>query len=334
MPTEIYIDILFLVNFAADYFLLLGTARMMRYPVRRLRLVMAAAIGALYAVLIFFPFFRFGICILMKAAISVVMIFVAFGYGKKKLFLKLLLCFYFISFLFGGTIGGLSTFTGIGAAIGLKISNGALYLNFPIWLLIGYILFSYVLLLAVNKITTRRGDVDSRLYQVEVYMGEKSVKFAAIADSGNLLTSLTGQKPVMIAEREILLPLFGGNLPAFLKGELNGEVTSQLQGRIALIPYQSLGNCGDLLPAFQPDRIIVRLEGRQTEQTDVLVGVSSNRISSDGQFQGLLHPDMVITIKEAIKHERMLGVVANEMEHGSKSITEPACAGDPLHRRK
>lgn len=300
MPTEIYIDVLFFINFVIDYFLLLGTAAFMRYPAKRTRLAISAAVGALYAVLVFFPFFSWGICFLMKGFVSIVMVFAAFGYKEKKQFAKLILCFYVSSFLFGGTVQGLYYFTGIGTATGLKISNGAFYLNLPVWLLLGYILFCYGLLLLANKITAKRGAVDERLYNVEIVLGLKSVEITAMVDSGNLLKSITGKKSVMIVGQKELLPLFDGKLPPVLLGKFDQETGPDLAGRVTLIPFCSLGTASGILPAFSPDRIVVKRENHRQEVFDVLVGVSPTRLSTDGQFQGLLNSDMTIKIKEAV----------------------------------
>ena len=53
--TVIYVDTLFLLNAAVDYLLLLASARLAGEPLARLRFLLGAALGGLYAVAIFLP---------------------------------------------------------------------------------------------------------------------------------------------------------------------------------------------------------------------------------------------------------------------------------------
>ena len=53
--TVVYLDRVVLLNLAVDYLLLLATARLAGLPLRRGRLALAAAPGALYAAAVFLP---------------------------------------------------------------------------------------------------------------------------------------------------------------------------------------------------------------------------------------------------------------------------------------
>ena len=53
--TVVYLDRVVLLNLAVDYLLLLATARLAGLPLRRGRLGLAAALGALYAAAVFLP---------------------------------------------------------------------------------------------------------------------------------------------------------------------------------------------------------------------------------------------------------------------------------------
>ena len=53
--TVVYLDRVVLLNLAVDYLLLLATARLAGLPLRRRRLALAAALGALYAAAVFLP---------------------------------------------------------------------------------------------------------------------------------------------------------------------------------------------------------------------------------------------------------------------------------------
>ena len=53
--TVIYVDTLFLLNAMVDYLLLLASARLAGEPLARLRFLLGAVLGGLYAVAIFLP---------------------------------------------------------------------------------------------------------------------------------------------------------------------------------------------------------------------------------------------------------------------------------------
>ena len=53
--TVIYVDRIFFLNTALDYLLLLSAARLAGIPLRRVRLLLCAAAGGLYAVAVFLP---------------------------------------------------------------------------------------------------------------------------------------------------------------------------------------------------------------------------------------------------------------------------------------
>jgi stage II sporulation protein GA (sporulation sigma-E factor processing peptidase) len=55
----IYADVLFLINFIINYLLLFVTAKIAVLPLLRLKLILSASFGALYAVLSFFPSLSF-----------------------------------------------------------------------------------------------------------------------------------------------------------------------------------------------------------------------------------------------------------------------------------
>ena len=53
--TVVYVDLLWLLNFVANHLLLLGAGRLAGAGLRRWRIALGAALGALYAVALFLP---------------------------------------------------------------------------------------------------------------------------------------------------------------------------------------------------------------------------------------------------------------------------------------
>ena len=76
--TVIYVDTLFLLNAMVDYLLLLASARLAGEPLARLRFLLGAVLGGLYAVAIFLPGLSFLARPLCRLAAAVLMVLAAF----------------------------------------------------------------------------------------------------------------------------------------------------------------------------------------------------------------------------------------------------------------
>ena len=300
MATEIYIDVLFLLNLMIDFFLLRGCAGLVRVAAKAFRLALAAVIGAVYAVAIFFPGFSYLDAPVFRVMFAAVMIIAAFGFHTWRQFLKLTACLYGLSFLLGGTLWGLYYFTGFGAGGRLLIRGGAVYFSFPVWLLLFYTAVLYGVMMLTAKMLSRRKEVDEKLYTVTLFWGGREVSFPAMADSGNLLRSLSGDKSVMVVDREKLAPLFDGALPDILAEDGGRENPPGLRGRLFAIPYHSLGNAGGILTAFMPEGAVIAGGGKAVTQNDILVGISPAPLSADGQFYGLLSSESIQKMWEAV----------------------------------
>jgi iron complex transport system permease protein len=101
--TVVYIDSLFALNFIVNYLLLLAAVRLTGEIVNRLRLAAGAALGALYAVLIFLPGTGFLLHPVCKAGMAVLMALAAFG-GSRRL-LRLILAGIAVSALVSAGLG-------------------------------------------------------------------------------------------------------------------------------------------------------------------------------------------------------------------------------------
>ena len=130
MPT-VYIDVLFVVNLIINYVLLLASGVLSKVKRKRLRILFGAFIGALYAVLIFFPDFSVIYTTISKMLISMVIVGIAFPFYSLRSYIKTLLIFYMVSFGFGGCVLGVFYFSSIGANLGAIYSNGIFYFNLP-----------------------------------------------------------------------------------------------------------------------------------------------------------------------------------------------------------
>lgn len=285
-PMVVYIDVLFVLNLIINYFLLLAVSRILDRHDGRPRILAGAAMGALYACFIFFPELSFLYSAVLKLCFSISIVAVAYKCGSVKTLFKLLCCFYVTCMLFGGVIYAVEYFF---APPALSVRNGVAYMDLsPIFLILSGA-GCYILITLFSRLLHRNVHTED-IYRVEIEVDGVSVAFAALFDNGNDLTDAISGLPVVIAEYSRVEPLLPLELRSTFK---TGKFSSPPQAsgfgrRFRVVPYGSVGNAGGLLPAFRPDRLAVKKAGVET--SDVLVAVTSRRLSDDGLFSLLLNP--------------------------------------------
>ena len=118
-----------------------------------------------------------------------------------------------------------------------------------------------------------------------------------LIDTGNRLYTMQGHYPVILIEKNVLLPLFPKSVIDFLNNNSSLEWISRLEQnlddvwckRLFFVPYKSLGGKHILL-AFHPDAIMIG--DNLTAISKVAIGIHEEAFSEFGQYQGLLHPDI------------------------------------------
>lgn len=123
MPV-IYIDVLLALNLWIDFILLLATARILRLPRRRWRMVLGALLGAATSCLIFLPDLPTAAATAVKLAAACVILLVAFPWRGRLLYIKSVVVFFVISTLFAGMAGALYFFA---APQGFYVVGGVVY---------------------------------------------------------------------------------------------------------------------------------------------------------------------------------------------------------------
>ena len=280
--TVVYIDSLFLLNLIINYLLLLATAKLAGEVLRRLRLGLGAALGALYAAAVFFPGMGFLLHPLCKLGAAVLMLLAAFG-GSRRL-VRVTLVFFGLSCAFGGGIFAISLLGGRG----LSLKNGILYSAMDLRIVLLSAAVCYVLLTLVFRRAARH---DSRtLTPAVLTLEERRVSLTALVDTGNTLTDPLTGRPVMVAEGRQVTPLLPGGL-RLEEADLRDPVAALEKiarvgesRRFRLLPYQAVGvECGMLL-ALRLDR--AQVGGR--DYGGILVALSPTRVSDGGSYSALI----------------------------------------------
>jgi stage II sporulation protein GA (sporulation sigma-E factor processing peptidase) len=266
----IYADSLFALSLLTDYLLCLAAARFCSLRLRRGRYLLAALLGALYAVAVFLPGLGWLASTPVQLAAAGLMGLVAFG-GEARLF-RCTAAFLALSATFGGMVWAVVMRWG----------------SFPLPsapLLLGTFLGCYGLLSLLLR-SRRRAREGGRTLEAALSLGSRRACFRVLRDSGNCLRDpLTGAE-VMIVSPEALAPL----LPE--RGELlhltdpvalveRAADIPELRGRLRLIACDSVGGRG-LLPLLRPDR--AELDGRERPGLLIAISPSAKGDSFEGIF--------------------------------------------------
>ena len=206
----VYLDVLMILNFLVDLFLLLGTNRLSGHPSNLKRAMLAAALGGLYGGVCVLPAFQFLGHTFWRIVILCLMAVVAFGRNC----LRRGILFVLLSMALGGVAVGING----GGFWTLSLSALAVC----VMCLLGF-----------------RGRVGAEYLSVEL----EGMRLTALKDTGNTLTDpITGQQVMVVSAR------VGMRLLGLSEGELKDPVNALAKvtgGR--LIPYHAVGKSAMLL---------------------------------------------------------------------------------------
>lgn len=293
----IYADLIFLANVFTDGVLLLATAWTRRLRVRMWRIVLAAAFGSLYVLLMLVPgltlLFTFGV----KFAVSAAMIAISFGYGGWRTLLRNLAAFYLIAFAAAGGIYGLYYFFLPPKEVLDSVITGVFEWTAGYWFIgFGFALIVW-LYLRVFRGAKRREELAAHTAQVEVEIKGSRLTCTGLVDTGNQLYDPLTKTPVMIIEanmwKDILpeewLKRIRTSDPDKIVAAV-GEEEFMWQDRLRIVPYRGVNRSTQFMLAVKPDSVKLAYAGKEWETGRVLIGFDGGTLSRDGSYQAIIHP--------------------------------------------
>lgn len=289
LEVEIYADVLFFVNFMIDLMLLSLTAFFMKKEVKKRRLLLSSAFGALFAVLLFY----IGLHIAFSVLSSCIMILILFSFGNIRIFMKSLFVFFVISFIFGGIVQAFYTLSPNGI---VWINNGIIYLDISLFSLILFALIAYILSILLSKLFSN-ASLTSLYANVLIEVENTSVKAVGFTDTGNGLVDVISGIPVIIAEFDTVKNLIPKELWGLLDGNnLNPDFSNysynSFYKRFRAIPYKGVWKNGNLLYCFKPDAVRVTTKEGITYNNQALIGVTNEKLSITSEYTMLLNPQI------------------------------------------
>ena len=262
----LYADVLFFINFFMDILALSLAGAPVRAERRPLRILLAAAVGAAYAVAdTVFPTAN-AITLLLSLAVSILMTYIAYGAPGFRRFLRLFLWFYAVSLLLGGAVTTLfCLFSNMFGDSTLMPTRADILVTFA-----G---LSGILIAAAERFFTKRTLGESVRLRVK-YVG-RDFEMNALMDSGNLLTDPISGTPVILVTRRCLLR----HLPAVVR-TADGYGRRVPESGVFLRPvFISAATGTRMLYAFTPTALY-HIEGKRERRLSATLALDER----EGQY--------------------------------------------------
>ncbi|HYE82679.1 MAG TPA: sigma-E processing peptidase SpoIIGA [Clostridia bacterium] len=294
----VYADVILLENLIMNYLILWSTARLTRYSYSKVKLIIASLLGAVYAVLSYFPEYSYLYSFFVKILFSILIVIIAYTPVHFHLLLKLTGIFYIVSFIFGGAAFGLFYFIN-----GLKMtSNGISFIgDFPLKILVAAVVAAYFTIRYSWDYVQYRIKRERLILKVEMSFDKRQLSLDALVDTGNSLKDPITNAPVMIIEYGMMRDLLPEDIQKIFErcseNDLNAiaeiMTVSKWASRFRIIPFKSLGRENGMLIGFKPDTVTIFDSDRRIQLSNIIVAVYRKNLSKDGEYSALIHPEML-----------------------------------------
>ncbi len=263
MTRYIYVDLLFLINFLADYVILYLTSVFSCCYTNFKRLLVASFIGALFAVTSLLSISGGILLFLLTFIFSYLLCRIAFGKKGKMSFSSIIFYFYLSSILlYGGMY--------------LMLSLTAVAFNFKeirvtFLLLLALLLLCFAICLLFSGRISRGIRVKETSVKAELFDGYRTYTLDLICDSGNFAKDPFSGKPVsLISKNSLDSELVQALCATFSENEKAGNYTGI---RPRVIPIKTVNGIS-LLYAFIPKNMYI-IRGKEKLPIDTIVAIDN-----------------------------------------------------------
>lgn len=279
MPVAVYVDILLVINFIINYLLLRVASLITGKVFTWWRLCISAAIGALSALIIFFPYIGNIYMTLYKLGVIMLMSVIAFGFkGYLKWIIDVAVLFA-VSFIFSGAMLALYLLT---PQDKLLIYNGVVYFDITAVNLLAAIVAGYLITMLLSRIMGAKHPKE-QICTVMVVANGGVVSLRGLIDTGNSLTEPFSGLPVIVVPQRLVQRI--------LPEDMKQPAGVAAGGHIRVIPFHSLGG-GGMLMGFKPDLVKLCSDKMDITVKDVYIGVSAEG-SLNGEYDAIINPTLI-----------------------------------------
>lgn len=283
----VYGDVLFLINFCMDLIALNLCGLLLHARRRRLRLLIAAAIGGVYSVASVFFEGSDALTLLLSLAVAAVICAVAYDFSSLRRFFSIIAAFFSLSFALGGAITALyQLLARLFKEQPLPVDFGGRMTLFIVISALASVLV-FLIQRALSKMT------EHTVAELLISIGDKSKRLSALLDSGNLLRDPAGGTPAIVLRLSSVTEILPADIRRFAQGGMHrmmGNLSSDSMRRIRLIPAGGIGK-QELLLGVRADSIrilTVRKNGKTEEkEVEAILALSCDNDADLGEFDAI-----------------------------------------------
>ncbi len=259
MYYELYIDVLFLVNFMMDSLLLLSINQILKCSATHGRIFSGGALGAaLTCAVTAVPAPGVVKFLLFHTVVNTIMIKTGLRVKGKKQFWKAFVLLYITSFLFGGILQALHPYVRTGSLF-FAAAVGCYYVIKCCW-----------------KFFVRLQSVQKKVCDITLYTSTGEQKVKALIDTGNGLEDNFSKEPVSVIDKTLARSVLADE---------------DLKNGFHYIPYRTVGK-ESIMPVFRIRKMCIHLEEERWVEAPV-IGVCEDRVSEQQEYQMILNPDLL-----------------------------------------
>jgi stage II sporulation protein GA (sporulation sigma-E factor processing peptidase) len=291
---EVYPDVIFVLNFFLDSFLLYLLVKVNRKRCNIPRLLAGACMGGIFAVInAVFPWMNAIVhFILMYIVASALMIWVLFGKQKWTQLLRQIVVLFVITYFIGGVINSIYYHTNFRLFL-LNLGNGCVFSSIRAKMIGFLFLVTVPVVLFVLRFLQWYRSNFMETYEVELVLFGHSIHTTGFLDSGNCLYDPVYKNPVMVVDsilmQELLPPQLWREIEK-AKGYDFGQwnISREQLIRLRFIPYQSIGKKGVLI-GIKLDKVMIHSGNEIICRGKVIAAISENDLSSRENYHVILH---------------------------------------------
>ena len=225
---KVYVDILFLINLIYDFLILNAVNIILKRGIKTKKVLFCSFVGSISAFSIFIPILS---NIYITIFLSIVMVYITYGYKDIIYFKNNLLYFYMVTVILGGFL----------YFINLKFNHlynvndyyeRKVLINFISMIIFGIII--YIMYLYTYKY---KDNILSNYYNVKLSLDDKLYNLTGFYDSGNLIKDPYKNRKVILINKKL--------------------IKSDIKNKSPIIVPCNMVNHHILINCFKPDLLII-----------------------------------------------------------------------------
>lgn len=282
----VYADILVLLNLLVDYFILSVSSKFLKEKVGVVRILTAAAVGALSSLYIFLPPFPMWLEVPFRIALCLLLTLICFGFKNIKRFCRCSAVIFAVTAAYGGFMIAIWL---LFKPNGMVIHNSVVYFSISPTILILFSVVGFFVSALLRKLLAKTSSTAEKC-TVELSAEGRSVFADAIIDTGNSLEDVFGMGDVIIADRKVFYSLFGDEFS-----------DADLIKRYRALPCNTISG-SDILDGYRLDFANISCGEKTVKLKKAIMAISRQPLAEG--CEAIVNPDSVSQLEFAMPESK------------------------------